>query len=88
MSKIAAKLGALSIGWDMIVKALLAELRKQGKDLVAFWKIAKGLGASTDLATETGWKLVIADIEWVTFHGTPTLENVAPFLRRKKLLPA
>lgn len=88
MSKISDKLLGVSGIWDIIVKALLAELKKQVKDLVAFWGIAKKLGASTDLATEAGWKLVIADIEWVTFHGTPTPENVAPFLRKKKLLPA
>ena len=86
MNRISDKLLGLSGIWDIIVKALLAELRKQIKDLVAFWGIAKKLGAVTDLATEAGWKLVIADIEWCVFKGTPTEEKVAPFVRKKKLI--
>ena len=86
MSKIGDKLGAVTGIWDMVVKMLLAELKKQWKDAAAFWKIAKGLGASTDLSTETGWKLVAADIEWCAFRGTPTAPEAEKFLRKKKLI--
>ena len=86
MSKIGDKLDRVSTIWDMIVKMLLVELKKQAKDLVAFWKIARGLGANTDLLAEAGWKLLAADIEWVAFRGTPTALEVEKFLRKKKLI--
>ena len=86
MTKMGEKLDGISVIWDLVVKALLAELKKQWKDAAAFWAIAKKLGAVTDLSTEAGWKLVAADIEWCAFRGTPTEEKVAPFLRKKKLI--
>ena len=86
MTKIGSKLLGVSSIWDMIVKMLLAELKKQWKDAALFWAIAKKLGAVTDLSTEAGWKLVVADIEWCAFRGTPTAPEVEKFLRKKKLI--
>lgn len=87
MSKVSVKLYAVPGVWKLVLDALLKELKKQWKDLARFWDIAEVLGASTDMATEAGWKLVLADLEGVALHGTPTEANVTPFLRKKKLIP-
>jgi len=88
LSKIAEKLSGLAGVWDFVLPKIIAELKKQAKDLVLFWGIADDLGADLDLDEAEGWKVVLAAIEWVALHGTPTEEKVAPFLRRKKLIPA
>jgi len=89
VSKIAAKLAVAFPGvWQSLVTLLLRELRKQAKDLIAFAEIGDELGVYVCGWNAEGWKPILAAIEFITLHGTPTEETVKKFLRRKKLLPA
>ena len=86
MSKIGDKLAGMSGLWDVVLAALLKELKKQARDLVIFVEWAEELGAEATAWTETGWKVLLAGIEFVALHGTPTEETVEKFLRKKKLI--